>query len=88
MEDIKITSLITYKRQTATKKLRKYVFCCNLHKSLLRESLKDVNDKINVLWAFYYSDDVIEKYKAQLSYQSSYKVTDAHLISYSTRPPI
>lgn len=59
-----------------------------LHKGLFKESLNDVNDKMSALYVFYNSEVVIEKHKAQLSDQSSYKVTDALLISYSTRPPL
>lgn len=42
----------------------------NLHKGLLKESLGNVNDKMNVC-VLYYSEVGIEKYKAQLSDQSS-----------------
>lgn len=42
----------------------------NLHKGLLKESLGNVNDKMNV-YIFYYSEAGIEKYKAQLSDQLS-----------------
>lgn len=42
----------------------------NLHKGLLKESLGNVNDKMNV-HVFHYSEVEIEKYKAELSDQSS-----------------
>lgn len=60
--------------------------CCYLHKGLLKESLNDVDDKMKVSYVSFYSEAVIEKYKAQLSDQSNYKVTDPLLISHSTRP--
>lgn len=68
----------------------RYCFC--LHKELLRKKKKkkeyriDVNVEMLVLYVCYYSAAVIEKYKAQLSDQSSDKVTDALLIFHSARP--